>query len=141
MERTLRCTLGSQAQHAHSFEDHTQAIQQSTSTHTKYFHNIKQQINNHTQTYCELFPLIIHKHATHKAKRYTNRAMHKIQGYNITLTTTQVQEAIKQSKNNNSQGPDQFRHLNHIGLLAHWATTFQSNLASPGRLCSSVCNY
>ena len=40
---------------------------------------------------------------------------HKLQGYNITLTTTQVQEAIKQSKNNNSQGPDKLniRHLTH----------------------------
>ena len=35
----------------------------------------------------------------------------------ITLTTSQVQEAIKQSKNNNSQGPDKLniRHLKHIG--------------------------
>ena len=40
-------------------------------------------------------------------------------GYNITLTITQVQEAIKQSKNNNSQGPDKLsiRHLKHIGPL------------------------
>ena len=59
------------------------------------------------------------KHATHKTNRYTNRATHKIQGYNITLTTTQVQEAIKQSKYNNSQGPDKLniRHLKHIGSL------------------------
>ena len=36
-----------------------------------------------------------------------------------TLTTSQVQEAIKQSKNNNSQGPDKLniRHLKHIGPL------------------------
>ena len=55
------------------------------------------------------------KHATHK----TNRATHKIQGYNITLTTTQVQDAIKQSKNNNSQGPDKLniRHIKYIGPL------------------------
>ena len=46
------------------------------------------------------------KHATHKTNGSINRATHKIQGYNITLTTTQVQEAIKPSKNNNSQGPD-----------------------------------
>ena len=53
------------------------------------------------------------KYATHKTNRYTNRATHKIQGYNITLTTPQVQEAIKQSKSNNSQGPDKLniRHL------------------------------
>ena len=37
----------------------------------------------------------------------------------MTLTTTQVQEAIKQSKNNNSQGLDKLniRHLKHIGPL------------------------
>ena len=51
--------------------------------------------------------------------RYTNRETHKLQGNNITLTTTQVQEAIKQSKNNKSQGPDKLniRHLKHIGPL------------------------
>ena len=44
---------------------------------------------------------------------------HNIQGYQISLTTSQVQEAIKQSKNNNSQGPDKLniRHLKHIGPL------------------------
>ena len=59
------------------------------------------------------------KHSTHKTNRYTNRATHKIQGYTITLTTTQVQEAIKQSKNNNSQCPDKLniRHIKHIGPL------------------------
>ena len=31
------------------------------------------------------------KHATHKTNRSIDRATHKIQGYNITLTTTQVQ--------------------------------------------------
>ena len=57
------------------------------------------------------------KHTTHKTNRHINRATRNIQGYNITLTTFQVQEAIKQSKNNNSQGPDKFniRHLKHIG--------------------------
>ena len=59
------------------------------------------------------------KHATHKTNRHINRATHNIQGYNITLTTSQVHEAIKQSKNNNSQGPDKLniRHLKHIGPL------------------------
>ena len=59
------------------------------------------------------------KHATHKTNRSIYRAAQNIQGYNITFTTSQVQEAIKQSKNNNSQGPDKLniRHLKHIGLL------------------------
>ena len=40
-------------------------------------------------------------------------------GITGTLTTTQVQKAIKQSKNNNSQGPDKLniRHLKHISPL------------------------
>ena len=51
--------------------------------------------------------------------RSINKETHKIQGYNITLTRTQVQEAIKQSKNNTSQGPGKLniRHLKHIGPL------------------------
>ena len=59
------------------------------------------------------------EHATHKTSRSIKRATHKIQGFNITLTTTQVQEAIKQSTNNNTQGPNKLhsRHLKHIGPL------------------------
>ena len=59
------------------------------------------------------------KHATNKTNRYINRATQKIQVHNITFTTSQVQEAIKQSKNNNSHGPDKLniRHLKHIGPL------------------------
>ena len=60
------------------------------------------------------------KHATQMTNRYTNRTTHNIQGYTITLTTTQVQEAIKQSKNNNSHiCPDKLniRLLKHIGPL------------------------
>ena len=81
--------------------------------------HIQQQNNKHTQTCCELFHQTIHKHATHKTNRSIDRASQNIQGYNITLTTSQVQEAIKQSKNNNSQGPDKLniRHLKHIGPL------------------------
>ena len=59
------------------------------------------------------------KHATHKTNRSINRVTHKKQGYNITLTTTQVQETLKPSKNNNSHGPDKLniRHLKYIDLL------------------------
>ena len=117
MEGTLRYTLGSQAQHAHSLEDHTRSIQQSTSTHTQHFHNIQQQ--PHPKILRIVSPNNSQNCQTHKTNRSINRATHKIQGYNITLTITQVQEAIKQSKNNNSQGPDKLniRHLKHIGLL------------------------
>ena len=60
----------------------------------------------------KLGPQVQHtrNHATHKTNRSIDRATH-----NITLTTSHLQEAIKQSKNNNSQGPDKLniRHLKH----------------------------
>ena len=59
------------------------------------------------------------KHSTHKTNRSIDRAVHKLPKHTITLTTTQVQEAIQHSKNNNSVGPDNLsiRHLKHIGPL------------------------
>ena len=115
MTGTLRCTLGPQAQYTHS----TRYIQQTTSTHTKHFHNI--QNNNHTQTYYELFHQTIHKHcqSCNTQDISINRATHTIPGYSITLTTTQIQEAIKQSENNNSQGHDKLNimHINTYALL------------------------
>ena len=62
MEGSLRRSLGSQAQHTHSLEDHTWSIQQSTTTHTKHIQNIQQQNSNFTHTHCELFHQTIHKH-------------------------------------------------------------------------------
>ena len=97
-----------------------QSIQQSTSTHTQPFHTIHQQITttpkNIANCFTKQFTNTV-RHATHKTNRSINRATQKIQGYNITLTTTQVQEAIKQ--NDNSQGSDKLniRHLKHIGPL------------------------
>ena len=56
-------------------------------------------------------------HKTHKTNRHIDRKTLKLQTTNITLTTTQVQASIKQSKN--STGPDKvnIRHLKHIGPL------------------------
>ena len=67
-----------------------------------------------------MFHQTIHKHCqTHNTNRSIVRATQNIQGYNITLTISQVQEEIKQSKNNNSQGHDKLniRHVKHIGPL------------------------
>ena len=77
MEGASRRSLGPQAQHTHSTEDHT--------CFTKQFTNIVK---------------------PHRTNRSIDRTTENIQGYNITLNTSQVQEAIKQSKNNDSQGPD-----------------------------------
>ena len=59
MEGALRRSLGSQAQHTHSLEDHRWSIQQHHHTH---IHIIQQQNSNYTQTYCELFHQTIYKH-------------------------------------------------------------------------------
>ena len=58
-------------------------------------------------------------HETHKTNSFIDRATLNIQGYTITLTTSQVQEALEQSKNNNSQGPDKLniRYIKHIDPL------------------------
>ena len=67
------------------------------------------------------------KHSTHKTHRSIHRAVHKLPNHTITLTTTQVQEAIQDSKNNNSVGPDNLSisHLKHIGPLG---LTFLSSM-------------
>ena len=59
------------------------------------------------------------KHKSHKTNIHIDRNTLKLQTTNIILTTTQVQVEIKQSKNNNSTGPDKLniRHLKHIGPL------------------------
>ena len=123
MEGTLIRSLGSQAQHTHSLEDHTWSIQQSTTTHTlntsiAFNNKIATTLKHIANCFTKQFTNTVN-HATHKTNRLINRATHNIQGYTITLTTSQVQEAIKQSKNNNSQGPDKLniRHLKHIGPL------------------------
>ena len=88
MEGASTRSLGPQAQHTHSMKDHTWSIQLSTSNHTQ-LHHIQQQ-NNIIQTYCELFHQTIHEHCqTHKS---FSRITQNIQGYNITLTTSQVQD-------------------------------------------------
>ena len=90
--------------------------------HTQQLHHIQQQYNKHIQTCCELFHQTVHKHCQTR----------NIQGYNITLTTSQVQEAIKQSKNNNSQGLDKLntrplKHISPLGL-AFLTSMFQTAL-------------
>ena len=127
MEGAFRRLLGSQAQHTHTLEDHTWSIQQSTTTHTKHIHNIQQQNSNYTPNTLRIVSPNTVKHATHNTNRHINRATH-----NITFTTSQVQEAIKQCKNNNSQGPGKLniRHLKHIGPpgLAFLTSMFETAL-------------
>ena len=101
MEGVYRRSLGPQAQHTHIMWKTIHGLSNRAPKPHTQLHRLQQQNSKHTQTYCELFHQTIHKR------------------YNITLTTSQVEEAIKQSKNNNSQGHDKLkiRHLKHIGPL------------------------
>ena len=59
------------------------------------------------------------KHTTTKTNRVVDRNISKLTTTHIQLTTQQVQEAIKNSKDTNSTGPDKIniRHLKHLGPL------------------------
>ena len=123
---------------------------------TDYLHPLNTSItfNNKIATtpknHYELFHQTTHKYCqtrtSHKTNRSINKATQKIQGYNITLTTTQVQDVIKQSKNNNSQGPDKLniRHLKHIGrlglafLLSMFKTVLNNIISHIWKLASIV---
>ena len=122
MEGTLRCTLGSQAQHAHYVEtihDLSNSAPLPTLNTSIAFSNKTATTPKHiANCFTKQFTNTV-KHATNKTNRYINRATQKIQQLNISLTTTQVQEVIKQCKNYNSHGPDKLniKHLKHIGSL------------------------
>ena len=119
MARASRRTLGSQAQHntlwktIHVLSNNAPPTTLNTTT---TFNN---KITTTPTLVANCFNQTIHKHCQTRntqTNRYIDRATQNIQGYNITLTTTQVQEAIKQSKINKSQGPDKLniRHIKHI---------------------------
>ena len=101
MEGALRRSLGSQAQHTHTLWKTIHGLSNRAPPHTL---NTSITFNNKIATppkhiancFNKQFTNTV-KHATHKTNRHINRATHSIQGYNITLTTFQVQEAIKYS--------------------------------------------
>ena len=123
MERGSRRLLGPHAHHTHSIWNtmHGLSNRAPPTTHTNSI-TFNNTITNTPTHIANSFPKQFTnpvKHATHKTNRSIDRSTQNIQGYNITRTTSHVQEAIKQSKNNNSQSPDKLniRHLLHIGSL------------------------
>ena len=99
MEGASRRSLGPQVQHTHSMEDHGLSNRAPPTTHNNSitFNNKITNTHKHiTNCFTKQFTNTV-KHATHKTNRSIDRATQNIQGYNITLTTSQVQEAIKQS--------------------------------------------
>ena len=60
------------------------------------------------------------KHATKRTNRKVNKQTKKLQCEPILIFNHQTTQAIKDTKNNNSTGPDNLniRHLKHLGTLA-----------------------
>ena len=140
MEGALRRSLESQAQHTHSLEDHglsNRAPPNTLNTSVERTTVIRRIFTNYKKADWTQFteihsPLSFRPPYPPTYTLQTEFSHYYIQGYNITLTTSQVQEIIKQSKNNNSQGFDKLniRHLKHIGPLglAFLASMFKTAL-------------
>ena len=135
MEGAARRLLCSQAQHTHilwktihglSIKAPPTILSKSISFNNKIANTPKHIANCFTKQFTNT------ETRTHKTNRSIDRATQNIQGYNITHTTSQVHEAIKQRKNNNPQGPDKLniRHPKHIGLLglAFLTSMFKTSL-------------
>ena len=62
----------------------------------------------------------ITKHSTNRNNRKIDRAIAKLKGTEFIITTKMINDAIKNSKNNNSTGPDNIniRHLKNLGPRA-----------------------
>ena len=99
------------------FEDNTRTSQQNTNTTQNNTITFKDKTLTSPTQIANAF----NKQFTNTVKHKTNRHIYSntLQISNITLTTIQVQVAIKQSKNNNYTGTDKvnIRHLKNIGPL------------------------
>ena len=70
-------------------------------------------------------------HTSNKTNRKIDKQVHKLPKTTFILTTSEISAAIRNSKNNNSTGPDgiSIRHLKHIGPLGLIYLTNTFNLA------------
>ena len=70
-------------------------------------------------------------HTSNKTNRKIDKQIHKLHKTTFILTTSEISAAIRNSKNNNSTGPDgiSIRHLKHIGPLGLTYLTNTFNLA------------
>ena len=70
-------------------------------------------------------------HTSNKTNRKIDKQVHKLHKTTFILTTSEISAAIRNSKNNNSTGPDgiSIRHLKHIGPLGLTYLTNTFNLA------------
>ena len=70
-------------------------------------------------------------HTSNKTNRKIDKQVHKLPKTTFMLTTSEISAAIRNSKNNNSTGPEgiSIRHLKHIGPLGLTYLTNTFNLA------------
>ena len=109
-----------QKKHKHLLEHNTRSNPQTTTTAGQQLHNIQGQHTHQPQRHCKCLQQTVHQHHSsqdqhHKQKKITRKAP-SLQPTQINITTDQVLTAIKNSKNNNSTGPDNIniKHLNTV---------------------------
>ena len=107
-------------QNTHTVENHTwDRKQKPTQTHNNTISFSDKTATTHrhiANAFNKQFTNTI-KHTTSRTNRVVDRNISKLNTTYIQLTKAQIQDAIKNSKNNNSIGPDNIRHLKHLGVL------------------------
>ena len=112
--------MGPQRKHKHLLKHYTRTSRQTTTTAGQQLHNIQGQHTHQPQIHCKCLQQTVHQHYSSQdntTNRKTNRKVLSLQPTQINITFEQVLAAIKNSKNNNSTGPDNIniKHLKNFG--------------------------
>ena len=134
MERQTWTKLETQTEHPHLLE-HTEQTQQEEITWTnQQKHLLQQQTRQNTHTESNRLQQTIRKHyktCYQKNKQERQQIDKETHCEPILISNHQTTPAIKDTKNNNSTGPDNvnIRHLKHLGPLAiNYLTEFYKSL-------------
>jgi hypothetical protein len=125
--------LGPQNQLSHTLANIQQTRKPETFTQSNRTITFKNEPEKNPQNTAECFNnqfTNLTKHKTSKINRQIDKEIRKLPMDSTTVTPTEVQNAIKNSKTNNSSGPDNIsiHHLKHLGPTAITCLTKLYNL-------------
>ena len=130
---TTQTTTLNSTTHSHATTSHhnKKLLMHTNKNHTISFNNkpsvtSTQIANSFNKQFTNTVP-----HTSNKTNRKIDKQVHKLPKTTFILTTSEISAAIRNSKNNNSTGPDgiSIRHLKHIGPLGLTYLTNTFNLA------------
>ena len=129
LEGTHRKTMGPQKKHKHLLEHNTRSSPQTTTTAGQQLHNIQGQHTHQPQRHCKCPQQTVHEHYSSQDQHHKQiffRKVLSLQPTQINITTEQVLTAIKNSKNNNSTGPDNINIKHFKNMYGNWPTSYRS---------------